>query len=104
MSEERKLSVWPCIAALLIGLPVLYVASFGPACWATSWTKCGNQSLATVYRPILWISDQSWNRVGRYIDEYARAGAAPGWCWLGDEWGWYGPAARAINRNLGVAD
>lgn len=33
MSEERKNPVWPWIAALLIGLPVLYVASFGPACW-----------------------------------------------------------------------
>ena len=33
MSDERKRSVWPWIVALLIGLPVLYVASFGPACW-----------------------------------------------------------------------
>jgi hypothetical protein len=32
MNEERKL-LWPRIAALLIGLPVLYVGSFGPACW-----------------------------------------------------------------------
>lgn len=31
MNEERN-PVWPWIAALLIGLPVLYVASFGPAC------------------------------------------------------------------------
>ena len=29
-------SVWPWIAGLLVGLPVLYVASFGPACWLTS--------------------------------------------------------------------
>lgn len=33
MSEERKTHVWLWIAALLIGLPVLYVASFGPACF-----------------------------------------------------------------------
>ncbi len=32
MSEERK-PLWPWIAALLVGLPVLYVASFGPVCW-----------------------------------------------------------------------
>jgi hypothetical protein len=32
MSDERK-PLWPWIVALLIGLPVLYVASFGPACW-----------------------------------------------------------------------
>jgi hypothetical protein len=37
MGEERKkVGVWPSIAALLIGLPVLYVASFGPACWLTA--------------------------------------------------------------------
>src|SRR5262245_58778834 len=31
MSDDRK-PVWPWIAALLTGLPLLYVASFGPAC------------------------------------------------------------------------
>src|SRR5689334_1826705 len=36
MSDECKIRVWPWIVALLIGLPVLYVASFGPACWACS--------------------------------------------------------------------
>jgi hypothetical protein len=30
MSDKRK-ALWPWIVALLIGLPVLYVASFGPA-------------------------------------------------------------------------
>ncbi len=33
MSEERKKPVWPWIVAMLIGLPVLYVLSWGPACW-----------------------------------------------------------------------
>jgi hypothetical protein len=33
---EKKTGVWPWIVVLLIGLPVLYVASFGPACWLTS--------------------------------------------------------------------
>jgi hypothetical protein len=31
MGEERKTPRWPWIVALLIGLPALYVASFGPA-------------------------------------------------------------------------
>ena len=34
MSGERK-PLWPWIVTLLIGLPVSYVASFGPACWLT---------------------------------------------------------------------
>jgi hypothetical protein len=34
MSGERKRpGVWPWFAALLIGLPMLYVASIGPVCW-----------------------------------------------------------------------
>jgi len=30
---DHKRPLWPWIATLLIGLPVLYVASFGPVCW-----------------------------------------------------------------------
>ena len=33
MSDDRKTFLWPLIVALLIALPVLYVAAFGPACW-----------------------------------------------------------------------
>src|SRR5262249_20296094 len=33
MVEDRKKPVWPWIVAVLIGLPALYMASFGPACW-----------------------------------------------------------------------
>ena len=32
MNEERK-PFWPWVAILLLGLPLMYVASFGPACW-----------------------------------------------------------------------
>jgi len=32
MSDDRKTPAWPWIVALLIGPPVLYVASFGLAC------------------------------------------------------------------------
>jgi hypothetical protein len=31
--NDRKRPLWPLVTAALIGLPVLYVASFGPACW-----------------------------------------------------------------------
>ncbi len=33
MSDDRKKPLWPWIVVLLIGLPLLYVTSFGPACW-----------------------------------------------------------------------
>ena len=35
MNDRKKTGVWPWVVAMLIGLPVLYVLSFGPACWAT---------------------------------------------------------------------
>ena len=35
MTDDRKKPLWPWTVALLIGLPVLYVATFGPACWLT---------------------------------------------------------------------
>ena len=35
VNAHRK-HVWPWIAVLLIGLPILYVGSFGPACWLTA--------------------------------------------------------------------
>ncbi len=36
IEERKKAGLWPWIVTLLIGLPVLYVASFGPACWILS--------------------------------------------------------------------
>jgi hypothetical protein len=33
MSDDRKRPLWPSILALLVGLPVLYVASSAPVIW-----------------------------------------------------------------------
>jgi len=33
MSERKQRPLWPVLTTTLIVLPVLYVASFGPACW-----------------------------------------------------------------------
>jgi len=57
MSEERKSSVWPWIAALLVGLPVLYVASVGPACWLVD-RRVLPMKTAVVYEPVLHIVPQ----------------------------------------------
>lgn len=37
----------------MIGAPLLYVASFGPACWLTSRLGHGTDWLPFVYRPLL---------------------------------------------------
>lgn len=59
MGEERK-PFWPWIVALLIGLPALYVVSFGPACWVCSRLDPRNQErwcrLERGYKPIIWLA------------------------------------------------
>lgn len=55
---------WPILTAVLIGLPVLYVASFGPVCWMCrfahnhGWYESGGvayQFLTWLYAPLLWL-------------------------------------------------
>jgi hypothetical protein len=61
MANDRKKPLWPWIVTLLIGLPMLYVASFGPWCWALSRRITVDdvypqEMSAVFYRPIylLW--------------------------------------------------
>jgi len=70
MSDDRKRPLWPWIVALLIGLPVVYLLSFGPACLAVQLAtgKCityagslfGNSELIdTLYAPLDWMDCKS---------------------------------------------
>jgi len=52
MSDERR-PLWPWNAALLIGLPVLYVALFGPACWLADNGTFSMRATSIAYRPLL---------------------------------------------------
>jgi hypothetical protein len=53
MSDNCRKSVWPWIVALLIGLPVLYVASFGPACWLCDRDHIPDGMVNYAYRPLV---------------------------------------------------
>jgi hypothetical protein len=81
MSDDRKKPLWTWIVALVIGLPVLYVASFGPACWWLS-SKCSTppfsdaQEASVLYLPIGWIYDCSVE-------------GSPEGSWLTTAIGWY---------------
>ena len=60
MSDERK-PLWPWIAALLIGLPLLYVVSFGPACWVTSRSNVTrHEFLDSIYWPLGHVMYEGW--------------------------------------------
>jgi hypothetical protein len=54
MSENcKRLAAW--IVALLIGLPVLYVASFGPVCWLAEREIIPIRAVE-VCRPLAWLA------------------------------------------------
>ena len=85
MTDDRKKPLWPWFVVLLIGLPVLYVASFGPACWIASQKPpvgSGGVSgwaiivpeLPKVYRPIGWACKKCPNTVSPLVTWYARIG------------------------------
>jgi hypothetical protein len=81
MSEERKKSgAWPWIVALLIVLPVLYVLSFGPACWLASKSGEAYSDIRPsrglfIYWPLGWCAETwGWeNTAGRTVKWYAKA-------------------------------
>jgi hypothetical protein len=98
MREVRK-PVWPSIVAFLIGLPVLYVASFGPACWVTSHATVGIPVVNVVYLPMMWTYDVSPESGRKAIMWYSRIGAAEGWSWsVGNDWRYVEPMADFPHR------
>ena len=81
MTSTRKPSPTAWIVATLIGVPLLYVASFGPACWWFSVPPSGPRDwgysaieyhkVSTVYWPIGWVAKHGPYPVQRCIAWYA---------------------------------
>ncbi len=84
-NRRERWAKWTLAAA--IGVPVLYVASFGPMCWVASRTNVGAGIFNVAYRPVRWvfhaldIEDNSG--AARAFVWYARLGARDGWNWIG---------------------
>ena len=49
---------------LVIGLPVLYVASFGPACWLCEHGVLRQKLAWIAYRPLTWMASSGPRRAG----------------------------------------
>jgi hypothetical protein len=78
MSEEQKKAAWPRIAGWLVLLSVLYVLSFGPACWFCSRIGIWVDVLPDVYRPVL--AQMHVPNYKETIREWRSSGAATvGW-------------------------
>src|SRR5262249_16584066 len=82
MSDERK-SVWPWIKAVVVGLPVLYVASFGPACWLTAqqqgWSVLTPHRAMRVYFPLGALAEKRDTVYGRSLCWWMTVGAPKGY-------------------------
>lgn len=72
MTDRKPFSLWSLIAVVLIGMPLLYVASFGPACWFT--TMGSYRPLSVIYRPIFWIWAYGPSALGDWIIWYGNLG------------------------------
>lgn len=89
MNDERKKALWPSILALMIGLPVLYLLSLGPACWVSSRLNAGAEFVPTIYHPITLalspagaFSPDGGGRLDGAILWYATLGADEFWNWF----------------------
>lgn len=57
--------LWPLLTAVLIGVPVLYMASFGPACWLVGERYMQPKTGWMLYRPLVRLIDydrDQWER------------------------------------------
>jgi hypothetical protein len=105
MRAERKKPGWVFYTTVALSLPLLYVATFGPACWVSSRTGLGTGALGAFYRPLVREISVEWrasmlddqpneNRIGVALEWYANFGAAEDWRW------W--PAPGAANDGKGL--
>jgi hypothetical protein len=74
MPDQRP--IWPWIVTALVGLPVLYVVSFGPACWICERLEKGTRAVSVAYRPVIWAGNRLPLGPG-VMSRYAQLGARP---------------------------
>ncbi len=92
MIDRKKPGVAFWATVLLVGLPLLYVASFGPACWTVSRADAGASTLPFVYKPLTWSMSKS-NGIKSALGWYAQLAAPDGWRWISwndgtEVWDW----------------
>lgn len=80
INRRERWAKWMFVTT--VGLPVLYVVSFGPACWIVSRVNWGDSVIPVVYRPIIQVMQhEPWTAVHTTLARYSRWGAHPDWNW-----------------------
>ncbi|MGE0609073.1 MAG: hypothetical protein AB7O62_18410 [Pirellulales bacterium] len=57
--DKKHVGGAPLLVVLVLLLPVLYVASTGPACWLEVNGFISNEMLGLVYAPLIWMMKHS---------------------------------------------
>ena len=86
---DRKKPNWPLrTIGLVLMLPVLYVASFGPACWISSrlGSTTGAGIVSRVFDPAIRVGSRHSETVLKLVGWYSEAAAAEGWKWQFHQW------------------
>lgn len=69
----KKASVWPIVVTTLL-IPIIYVASFGPVCWAMGAAgQHESEVFNRTYWPIGWLSA----RGATFLTNYGALGLPP---------------------------
>jgi len=80
------------LMAVNIAIPILYVASFGPACWISSRVNRGASFVTAIYGPAVKIIPIP-SVIAIFTDQYSRLGASSGWRWTcvigSEDWKWF---------------
>lgn len=110
VNRRERWAKWTLAATL--ASPLLYIASFGPACWIVSHHGIRSQTILIAYRPVLHCMSAR-REVAEVAKWYSGLAARNGWMWIEvgrRDWTWdwfdendiHSPKSRAIMRSLGV--
>jgi hypothetical protein len=70
--SDSKPSVWPWVVVVLVCLPLLYVALFGPACWLAGRSVLPGRQTSAIYRPLVRLACTDRGAAGKSLRWYAR--------------------------------
>ncbi len=80
---DRRPSAGFWAALFLLGLPLLYILTFGPACWLVTRERIPMRATAKVYRPLVRTATSRFRPVAVplcwYADLFAFDNFTPNW-------------------------
>lgn len=83
---ERKKPGWAFLLTIaFVGLPLLYVVSFGPACWVSSRMGRGAFVVDVAFQPIMRLAYRGPAPISGMLKWYTELGAAEHWALDGAE-------------------